>query len=82
MRQREGNQQEAERLISAALDAFSDLDAPHLEAACQYQLGQMLGGKQGDELIKRGLGWFEERKVVAPTRMIAALTWHPPRADE
>jgi hypothetical protein len=75
LRLREGDQQAAERLLSAALDGFTAHHAAHMAAACHYRLGQLIGGARGQELTASAMAWMKEQNVASPARMLALLTW-------
>lgn len=73
-----GDAHAAERLLSTAIDGFNEQRAAHLEAACQYRLGQLLGGSAGDDLLAAAGRWMRAQGVTNPARMLALLSWSDP----
>jgi tetratricopeptide (TPR) repeat protein len=65
---------EAIRLLSEALEGFASAEMALYEAATRRRLGEMLGGDEGNRLIKEADSWMTNQRVknpVALTRMLA-----------
>ena len=70
---RRGRDDRARAELDTALARFGPVSARHMVAACHIRLGQLLSGRQGDELIARGRGVLREIGVRAPERMLNLL---------
>ncbi|MEM9493467.1 MAG: hypothetical protein AAGC55_30240, partial [Myxococcota bacterium] len=64
----------AQELLATAEDCFRAQGIKHMEAACQYRLGHLLGGSAGDRMTARASAWMHAHGVANPSRMLDFLT--------
>ena len=58
----------------AAVDAFDDISMGVYAAAARRQLGKLVGGDEGRDLIARADAWMIEQGISNPARMAAGIT--------
>ncbi len=65
---------EARRQLIAAVDAFDSIAMGVYAAAARRQLGKLVGGDEGRDLIARADAWMIGQGISNPARMAAGIT--------
>jgi len=59
--------------LGEAIDGFDEVGLHLYAAAARRQLGQLLGGEQGQTLIQRADVWMAEQAIRVPEKMVRAF---------
>jgi hypothetical protein len=68
-----GDSERAVRLLSGAAAAFDAADMALHAAAARHQWGVLIGGAEGEELVRTAESWMNGQMIKNPARMSAML---------
>jgi hypothetical protein len=66
----EGNEDEAQRVLTETIEHLDQCHAAHLAASGRYRLGELRGGTRGDELKREATSWLRGQGVTNIDRFV------------